>query len=44
MKRALELAKELIKVLEEKRDAEHNVEQYELSTLDPGGSVQDWRI
>ena len=36
MKRALELAKELIKVLEEKRDAEHNVEQYELSTLNPG--------
>ena len=36
MKRALELAKELIKVLEEKKDAEHNVEQYELSTLNPG--------
>ena len=36
MKRALELAKELIKVLEEKIDAEHNVEQYELSTLNPG--------
>ena len=36
MKKALELAKELVKVLEEKKAEEHNVEQYELSTLNPG--------
>lgn len=36
MNKALELAKELLKVLEEKKEAEHNVEQYELSTLNPG--------
>lgn len=36
MEKALELAKELVKVLEEKKAAEHNVEQYELSTLNPG--------
>ena len=36
MDKALELAKELVKVLDEKKAAEHNVEQYELSTLNPG--------
>ena len=36
MKRALELAKELLKVLEEKKEAAYNMEQYELSTLNPG--------
>ena len=36
MKRALELAKELLKVLEEKKEECKNVEQYELSTLEPG--------
>lgn len=36
MKRALELAKELLKVLEEKKEECVNVEQYELSTLNPG--------
>ena len=36
MERALELAKELIKVLEEKKEECKNVEQYELSTLEPG--------
>ena len=36
MERALELAKELVKMLEEKKESEHNVEQYELSTLESG--------
>lgn len=36
MKRALELSKELVKVLEEKKEECKNVEQYELSTLNPG--------
>ena len=36
MKRALELAKELLKVLEEKKEAGENLEQCELSTLNPG--------
>ena len=36
MERVLELAKELIKVLEEKKEECKNVEQYELSTLEPG--------
>ena len=36
MKRALELAKELLKVLEEKKEECVNVEQYELFTLEPG--------